>query len=218
MEFLLVYGTALLVGSLHALEPDHMAAVTSFAVRRPHARASVAFGLRWALGHGGAILLVGALIIAVGLRFPEAAEHWLERFVGAVLIALGAWTAYSARRLHVHRHVHDDGRVHAHLHSHALTESHAHRHGATAVGMIHGLAGTAPAVALVPLASLDSATEGIAYLFAFGLGTGIGMGLYALVAGLVIGRAAFASERLARGIAKTTGIATIAIGVFWMVR
>lgn len=218
MELALVYGTALLLGSIHALEPDHMAAVTSFAVRRPTARRSLGFGLRWALGHGGAILIVGALMIAVGLRFPEVAEHWLERSVGVVLIGLGLWTLTGARQLHVHRHAHDDGTVHAHMHSHALTEAHDHRHGATAIGLLHGLAGTAPAVALVPLTTFETPVLAIGYLGVFGIGTAVGMGLYALIAGLVVGRAAFVSERLARGVTRLTGVATIAIGLFWIVR
>lgn len=218
MEFALVYGTALLLGSLHALEPDHMAAVTSFAVRRPRARDSLRFGLRWALGHGGAILVAGTLMIAIGLRLPDAAGHWLERAVGVVLIGLGIWTLSGARELHVHGHAHHDGTRHAHLHSHALTDEHDHRHGATAIGLLHGLAGTAPAVALVPLTTFDAPVLAIGYLAVFGLGTALGMGLYALIAGVIVGRAAFVSERLARGVARLTGVATIAVGLVWVVR
>jgi ABC-type nickel/cobalt efflux system permease component RcnA len=218
MEIPVLYGTALLLGSLHALEPDHMAAVTTFTVRRPRGGSSVGFGLRWALGHGGAILIVGTLIIAAGLRFPDAAGHFLERAVGVVLIGLGLWTLVGSRRLHAHRHEHGDGTVHAHLHSHAVAEHHDHGHGATAIGLLHGLAGTAPAVALVPLATFDTPALAIGYLAIFGVGTALGMALYALVAGLIVGRAAFASERLARGLAAFTGAATIAIGLVWVLR
>jgi len=218
MNLLLAYTTALLVGSVHALDADHMAAVTAFAVRRPHWREAAGFGLRWALGHGAAVVLVGAGILLIGVRFPDGTDALLERLVGFVLIGLGAWTVWSARRIHAHEHVHGDGTPHVHLHSHAFVRSHDHRHGATAVGVLHGLAGSAPAVALVPVASFDSAGQGIVYLLLFAVGTAAGMALYAMLAGLVIGRAAVRSERLARGLGIATGCITMAVGAVWLIR
>ncbi len=46
--------TAVSLGFLHALEPDHMAAVTTFVSRRPRPREAVGFGVRWGLGHSAA--------------------------------------------------------------------------------------------------------------------------------------------------------------------
>lgn len=218
MSLLLLYGTALLVGSVHALEPDHMAAVTSFAVRRPRWRDAVRFGIRWAAGHGAAIVLVGTCMLLVGLRFPDAATEWLERGVGVVLVGLGAWTIRGAKRLHAHRHVHRDGTVHAHVHSHAIVEDHEHRHAATVVGVLHGLAGTAPAVALVPITNFESPAAGVLYLVLFAVGTACGMALYALLAGFLVGRGAFRSERTARTLAIVTGCVTMAVGVLWLGR
>lgn len=217
MSIVLLYATALLVGSLHALEPDHLAAVTSFAVRRPRWREAVRYGVRWALGHGAAIVGAGTVLLLIGLRLPAATTHWLERGVGLVLVGLGAWTIAGARRLHAHTHVHADGTVHAHLHSHALVHDHDHRHAATAVGLLHGLAGTAPAVALVPLAGFDSAGVGIAWLVVFAIGTACGMAVYALLAGLVAGRVALRSAPLARWLALATGCLTIGVGILWLV-
>jgi ABC-type nickel/cobalt efflux system permease component RcnA len=218
MSLLLLYGTALLVGSVHALEPDHMAAVTSFAVRRPRWRDAVRFGIQWAAGHGAAIVLVGTGMLIVGLRFPEGATEVLERGVGVLLIGLGAWTIAGARRLHAHRHRHRDGTAHEHIHSHAIVKGHDHRHGATVVGVLHGLAGTAPAVALVPITSFESPAAGVMYLVIFAVGTACGMALYALLAGFVVGRAAFRSERVARWLAVVTGCVTIGVGALWLVR
>jgi nickel/cobalt transporter (NicO) family protein len=218
MSLVLLYGTALLIGSLHALEPDHMAAVTSFAVRRPRWRDAMGYGVRWAVGHGAAIVGAGTLLLLIGLQLPDASMHWLERGVGAVLIGLGIWTIAGAGRLHAHAHRHADGTVHAHVHSHALVRDHDHRHAATAVGLLHGLAGSAPAVALVPLARFDSAGAGIAWLVVFAVGTAFGMALYALLAGFVAGRLAVRSAPLARWLATATGCLTIGVGVLWLVR
>lgn len=218
MSLLLLYGTALIVGSAHALEPDHMAAVTSFAVRRPRWREAVRFGIDWAAGHGAAIVLVGTCMLVIGLRFPDGATDLLERGVGVLLLGLGAWTVSGARRMHAHQHVHRDGTMHEHVHSHAIVKDHDHRHGATVVGVLHGLAGTAPAVALVPITTFDSALAGVIYLIVFAVGTACGMALYALLAGFVVGRAAFHSARTARLLAVATGCVTMAVGALWLAR
>lgn len=214
----LTYATALVLGTVHALEADHMAAVTSFAVRRPGIRESVRFGVRWSIGHGGAIVLIGTGLLLLGIHLPHAAGHWLERLVGMVMVGLGVWTFRGARALHAHTHVHDGGVVHGHLHSHAVHDGHDHGHAATAVGLLHGLAGSGSAVALIPLVGFDSPASGIVYLVLFAVGTIAGMALYGLLAGVVLGRAAEGSVRLARLLARVTGVFTVAIGLVWLLR
>ena len=196
--------TAVILGSLHAFEADHMAAVTSFVVRKPRPRDAMRFGLQWALGHGGAILIAGAFLIFVGLAIPENATGIMERLVGVALVILGASTAWMAHRAHVRAHTHPD--------------EHSHNRAPTAIGLMHGLAGAAPAVALVPLAVIDSAVSGLAYLLLFGIGTAVSMAAYAAAAGYFAGRASGISERVGRGIGQLTGLTTIAIGIFWLIR
>jgi nickel/cobalt exporter len=213
----LPFVTAAILGSLHAFEADHLAAVTSFAVQKPTARQSVSFGFRWAIGHGTAILLAGLMLIFLGLRIPEDASVILERGVGVVLIALGAWTMMATRAMHAHEHVHAGSR-HVHLHSHLLDGNHNHEHAPTLVGLLHGLAGAAPAVALVPLAMFDSAFSGVSYLLLFAAGTAVSMSVYALFAGYVAGRATRFAEKLGRAVGQLTGVSTMIIGIIWLVR
>jgi nickel/cobalt transporter (NicO) family protein len=193
-----------MLGSLHAFEADHMAAVTSFVVRRPRPGDAVRFGLQWALGHGGAILIAGAFLLFVGLAIPENATGIMERLVGVALILLGLSTAWAAHRAHVRSHIHKF--------------SNSQIPTPTAIGLMHGLAGAAPAVALVPLAVVDSAVSGLAYLLLFALGTAISMAAYAAAAGFFAGRASGISERFGRNIGRLTGLSTIAIGIFWLIR
>jgi sulfite exporter TauE/SafE len=218
MSMFVLYATALLLGSLHAAEADHMAAVTSFAVRRPGVRAAVGFGVRWSAGHGGAIVLIGGALLLLGVQVPETTTHWLERLVGLVMIGLGAWTFRGASRLHAHPHAHGSGPAHTHVHSHALGDSHDHGHAVTAVGLLHGLAGSGSAVALIPVIGFDSPAAGILYLVVFAAGTIAAMAVYGLLAGSIVGRAAHNSLRLARNIARTTGMFTILVGFIWLLR
>jgi ABC-type nickel/cobalt efflux system permease component RcnA len=239
MDPFALYLTALALGAAHTFEPDHVAAVSAFVVRRPRPREAMAYGVRWAIGHGGVILVAGTVLVALRLRVSADAGAVLERLVGATLIALGLWVFIGARRLHAHRHAHADGTVHVHLHAHERptsgdghghghsapaagsvapppTPGHGHRHAATAIGALHGLAGTAPAVALLPMASLDAPGPALAYLAVFGVGTAVAMGLYAMLAGVVAGRAAAHSGALGRGLARCAGIGSVAVGVWWL--
>ena len=218
MSFELPFLTALILGSLHAFEADHLAAVTSFAVQKPTARQSMGFGFRWALGHGTSILIAGMLLIFLGLKIPESASHIMERSVGLVLVLLGAWTVVATRALHAHEHSHGPAEKHVHFHSHLTSREHEHKHGPTIVGLMHGLAGAAPAVALVPLAMIDSAFSGIGYLLLFAAGTAAAMSVYALFAGYVAGRATRIAESVGRAVGQLTGIGTIAIGIVWLIK
>lgn len=198
---LMILGTALVLGAVHTFEADHLAAVSAFVVRRPRVFDALGYGLRWALGHGGAILAVGSLLILFRLHLPESAGVVLERLVGLSLVLLGTWVFMGARRLHAH----------------GTREVHAHHGAAGAMGALHGLAGTAPAVALLPLAGMESAGPAVLYLVAFGLGTAASMGVYAMAAGWAAGRAAGRSGSLGRGLARVAGLGSVAVGLFWLV-
>jgi nickel/cobalt exporter len=217
MNSLLPFATALLLGATHALEADHMAAVTAFAVRRPSPRSAALFGVRWAFGHGLVVVLAGTAIFALGVRLAPDNVAWVDRLVGVALVVLGVWTASRARTLHAHEHRHADGTTHAHLHAHdAQHDTHDHQHGATLMGVLHGLAGTVPVLALLPITRLDSPVMAFGYLLLFAAGTAVAMALYAMFAGIIVGRAAVRSERIARVFVLATGIATAALGVAWV--
>jgi cytochrome c biogenesis protein CcdA len=159
-------------------------------------------------------------LLFVGKAVPTAWSETLDRVVGVAMILLGIWALRSVRTLHAHEHTHADGTHHTHLHHHDVGGSpdHAHRHAATAFGMLHGLAGTGPAVALVPLITLRSTGQGALYLFLFGLGTALGMGSYALIAGTVANRIGAVSERLGRILATASGLFAMGVGVIWILR
>lgn len=200
---LLPLATALVAGFAHALEADHMAAVTTFVARRPSAREAVRFGIRWGVGHSLAIFVVGGALIALGLRFPEGLSRGLEFGVGGLLVVLGLWLLWSV----------------LHGGAHALAgaeEGHAHRGATTWVGVAHGLAGTAPLLALLPVTLSASPASAVGYLLFFGVGTIAGMGSYALVAGAVFRRAGERFPGLAGALRTTTAVGSAALGVFWM--
>ena len=196
--------TAVSLGFLHALEPDHMAAVTTFVSRRPRPAEALGFGLRWGLGHSAAILVVGSALIALGINVPEGVVAGLEFGVGTMLLALGVWLLWSV----------------VHGEAHALADpdhGHDHRHGSAWVGLAHGLAGTAPLVAVVTVTVSSSPWVAGVYLLLFGVGTTAGMGLYAAAAGALFHQARHRIPALGGTLRTLTALGSAVLGVFWMV-
>jgi cytochrome c biogenesis protein CcdA len=181
------------LGIVHAFDADHVMALSVFATNeRSRARAVVA-GLRWALGHGAAVLLAGIGLLLLGRSLPPAASLWAERGVGVAMIGLGlyVWLDLWRHRPHLHFHVHEGLEPHAHWHVHepgahharrgSHASAHRHRHAPLMVGALHGLAGSAPLLAVIA-ASTRSAAIGIGYLLCFAIGVALAT---AVVSGLL---------------------------------
>jgi nickel/cobalt transporter (NicO) family protein len=205
MDQLPLYLTPLVLGFVHALEPDHMAAVTTFVSRRPRLRDAMGFGLRWGLGHSGAILLVGMGLILGGVRIPPSVATGMEFGVGTLLLALGLWLLWGV----VH------GGAHA-LARHA-EDGHSHDRGSLWVGVAHGLSGTAALLTLLPVTLIRSSWAAGGYLFLFGVGTTLAMALYAGVAGMVFQQAGRRSPAVGGTLRAATALGSAALGIFWMV-
>jgi len=172
-----------LLGLRHAFEPDHLAAVSTLATRPGGKRlwSAARLGLVWGLGHTVTVGAVALLVIALGVRLPEALWPAAELVVAALLVLLGGvvvWR-YARGRWHMHLHRHDAA-PHFHLHSHADNPQHAHVHAVAdarrslGFGVAHGLAGSGAIAALLVAAAPD-ATARLVYFIAFGTGTIIGM-------------------------------------------
>lgn len=226
----LVLGTACMLGALHALELDHMLAVTTFVSRRPALRTAAGFGMRWGIGHSVAVLAAGGVLIATGVRLPERYDAIGEALVGLMLAGLGAWALVSARKLHLHSAEEHGGHAHLHLHAAARrphehahhgadATGHDHSHGSiTLVGLLHGLAGTSGVVALVPVTMMDRAALGVGYLAAFGVGVTVAMMVFALAAAIAVRQATVRSLVWGRRVAAAIGVSGLGVGVWWMGR
>lgn len=180
------------LGMLHALDADHIIAVTGLSSmgdaddRRLNKRQSLVFCSRWALGHGGALLLIGAAVYFLGMAIPKELSQVAESLVGVVLILLGVYVLWDMlrKRAHIHFHQHQGLPDHAHWHRHDQAKKthkkdpHKHAHAPVLVGVLHGTAGSAPLLALLPLSQMSSPWVGFSYLMLFGLGVFLSMILF----------------------------------------
>lgn len=224
MSTILLLG--LLMGMQHALEADHVAAVSSIVCRDRSARRILRHGAVWGLGHAVTLIAVAGLVLATGLAMGDALAAWLEGAVGAMLILLGSHVLYRLirDRVHFHMHRHDGGTVHLHAHSHAGQSARGHGFGhvhdhpkglpvrTLLVGMMHGLAGSAVLVVLVASTIRDPLT-GLLYVLLFGAGSIAGMAALSALIAIPLAwtaRTLTTANRLLQG---AVGVATVGLGV-----
>jgi high-affinity nickel permease len=219
-----ILGLGFLLGMQHALEADHIAAVSSIAARRSHVSDIVKHGLTWGFGHTLTLFVFAGVAILLGRAIPDSVAKPIEGAVGIMLIGLGAhvlWRLWRDR-VHFHRHGHDDGTVHFHAHSHAGDTApharavHAHEHGfrwrTLLVGLMHGMAGSA-ALLVLAATQVASPAAGLIYVLLFGIGSMIGMGLLSLVIAVPLAFSARFLTAANRALQGAVGCVTIAIGI-----
>jgi high-affinity nickel permease len=219
-----IIGLGFLLGMQHALEADHIAAVSSIAARRSEVGDIVKHGLTWGLGHTLTLFVFAGAAILLGHAIPGELARPLETAVGLMLVGLGAhvlWRLWRDR-VHFHRHSHDGGVVHFHAHSHAgetiphAYAPHTHAHGfrwrTLLVGLTHGMAGSA-ALLVLTVAQTSSAVAGLGYIALFGIGSMAGMGLLSTMIAVPIAVSARWLTWANRSLQGTVGLVTVAIGL-----
>jgi ABC-type nickel/cobalt efflux system permease component RcnA len=177
-----------LLGIRHALDADHVAAVMTIATGKRTVRRSALIGFCWGMGHTVILLLVAVAVVFFKLTISSTWAKVFEAGVGVMLVALGVSLALALwrERLHLHSHSHEDGQEHRHMHAHGHGGHHDHLHRfrleykSLAVGMVHGLAGSA-ALLLIVLATVPSFSVGMLYILIFGIGSILGMVLLAIL-------------------------------------
>ena len=214
-------GLGFLLGLRHAMEADHVAAVSTFVSRERTLLRSCLRGTFWGIGHTTALLAAGIAVIAFKIHIPPEFERIVETVIALVLILLGGHVllrAVGSLSLHSHEHVHDGVR-HRHTHVHIGPRgAHDHVHlfadarKPLLLGLLHGLGGGG-ALVLVVLTTLPSPAAAFLYILVFGLGSTAGMLVLSGLIGLPFKLLAGGSERLTTVLQMVVGLVSIAIGV-----
>ena len=184
---LAILGLGLVIGLRHALDTDHLAAVTAIVCERKNLLSSILIGGLWGVGHTLSLLIAGIGVLALNLRI-ERYEKMLEFCVALMLIGLGGnvlWRLYrqltAPRPLPVEEW--QGGPSASVIDSQPPPTSQSWNLRPLAVGMVHGLAGSA-GLMLGVLATIRSLPLALAYIVIFGLGSIGGMMIMSLVIGL----------------------------------
>ncbi len=154
----------------------------------------------WGCGHSSVLCAAAVTLALLGMRVAPVFETAFETAVGAVLIVLGLWRLSMALR---------DGRK-------AQANGHTSPMLPLWVGMLHGLAGTAGIMLVVPLLLLESLPAYAAYLACFCAGSILSMTLF--TSALARAQGAFIT-RLSHGrlwLGAGAGVLSSGMGVWWL--
>ena len=191
LEIIGILSLGFILGLKHALDADHLIAVTAMVSNKKSLVGSSLVGASWGLGHTISLLCIGLIVIVLDIHIPKEAAIIFESCVAIMLIMLGAQLVrklYRGEILHIH-------------------ENKGHKH-SLLIGMIHGIAGSA-ALMLLILTTIDIHYVQILYITIFGIGSIIGMMLMSTLIGLpfmVAMNQSLETHKLIRGIAGLTSI------------
>nr|WP_246860987.1 urease accessory protein UreH [Bacillus sp. REN3] len=177
------------LGIKHALEPDHVIAVSTIAGRHKSFWRSGFLGVFWGIGHTATLLAVFAILSLTKLTIPVRWEMSFELAVGIMLIYLG----FSAFKKPTKK-----------AKSNKKLENKQFFMKSLFIGQIHGLAGSA-AMTLLTLSMVDSFLEACLYIGTFGVGTILGMFLFTIVVSVPF----FFSGKINRAERILTGAASV---------
>ena len=208
--------------------PDHLAAVTPFAIESKKKAWKV--GLFWAIGHLLGMLSIGFLFLLFKNFIPvEKISAHSEKFVGILLIGLSIWIFYQLfkkdkNHQHIHIHVENNGVIHKHSHKHKDETNHNHQHkklkqnnmASLSFGFVHGLAGIAHFLLFLPVLGFTSKLDATQYIIGFGIGTIIAMVSYAFVIGRITTSKNAHNAHFFKGIRFASGLFALIIGIYWL--
>jgi nickel/cobalt exporter len=225
---LFVAGLGLLLGMRHSTDADHVVAISTIVSKQRSIRNAAIIGSVWGLGHTITIFVVGSLIILFGVEIPPRLGLSMEFCVALMLILLGILNLTGLMQ-----------RITAHFAPPPIVQktqlSPTITYGKTrmreridhsiatfglfqcirplAIGLVHGLAGSA-AIALLVLTTIHNPYWATIYLVIFGIGTMIGMMCMTAAIAVPLTFAADRFANLSRYFGLVSGMVSLCFGSF----
>jgi hypothetical protein len=196
-----------LLGLRHAMEADHLAAISTIVTERRSLLSSSLVGTLWGFGHTLALLIAGVGVLLLRYRMTDRMAHAFELCVGIMLVLLGANVLSTlVRGAASHGHDQTSGAPHSHADVWLVARPFV-------VGMVHGVAGSAPLL-LLTLTVISSPLVAFSYIAVFGVGSIMGMTIMSV---LVSVPARLTVEHFARtnlALRSLSGVFSIGLGLF----
>ncbi|MBA9025561.1 HoxN/HupN/NixA family nickel/cobalt transporter [Peribacillus huizhouensis] len=221
VSFLSILALGFVLGIKHAIEPDHIIAVSTIASQSKKLLRSSLAGVFWGIGHTATLFIVGIILIFMKGEIPEEWAMSLEFLVGIMLVYLGVTTFLSFKNIHIHEHEHNR-EEHKHVHSHEHSGQHEHKHHqkkvsylkSSLIGLVHGLAGSG-AMVLLTMSTVQDVWEGAIYILIFGIGTVVGMLFFTTIIGIPF---VFSAKKLSlnKTFTQITGVVSTVFGIYYM--
>lgn len=220
-SFGLMASIGFLLGMRHATDADHVIAVSTIVSKERGLLKAGLIGALWGVGHTLTIFAVGIAIIVFKIAIPTRLGLSMEFSVGLMLILLGVLnlSGWMQRWISKVEHIHDSRIPGIHLHAAnapAVRDGRMNRWNLArplAVGIVHGMAGSA-AIALLVMTTIPTPLWEIFYILIFGIGTIAGMMLITACIALPI---SYTSKRFSAWNHKliyASGLLSLCFGLF----
>ncbi|MED4203933.1 sulfite exporter TauE/SafE family protein [Neobacillus mesonae] len=204
ITLLSILALGFILGLKHAIEPDHVIAVTTIASQSKKLWNASLAGVFWGIGHTATLFIIGIILILIKNDISDKWSMSLEFLVGIMLVYLGIVSILSFRK---------SGREEGHTHTDKSYIKGSYMK-SVVIGLIHGLAGSA-AMVLLTMSTVDSVWEGALYILIFGLGTITGMLTFTTIIGLPFVLST-KRKKINRSLTLTAGIVSTVFGVYYM--
>ncbi|MBI2611285.1 urease accessory protein UreH [Candidatus Gottesmanbacteria bacterium] len=194
----------LLLGLKHAMEADHVVAVTTLLTEYKNLWKSSLVGMFWGLGHTTILFVIGLVVLMLRINIPKNVSLFFETLVGVMLVILGIRAIVVGSSIHIHKHKHES-LEHSHVHS-------GLHHRSFLIGVVYGIAGSG-ALMLLVLTSINSIVLGLIYIIVFGIGSIAGMMGMSFVIGLPVYFSMRKFKAIESWIRVGAGILSILLGI-----
>lgn len=237
-----VLATAGLLGVTHAIEPDHVAGISSLTSRYGDARLSALVGACFSIGHAAVVVVWVALAYLVlgQTSFPPMFDTLGTAAAGLLLGVFGAVMAVSGLRAAVYEHDHG-GESHTHVHvrlpflgmdsnhdDHGAHATHAahddHGRGVTAylkIGLVGALFTLSPPLSMLAFTStllpqFDGGIVGLA-VATYAVSITVAMSLVGAGAGTLFGLTKGRGVRVFGAVQTVAGVGVVALAATMVV-
>ena len=196
----------------HALEPDHLAALSTLLTGERNVRKAAWLGAYWGIGHTLTLLVAGTLLVVLRADMPAMASDVLAGAVVLLLVGFGFRAIYlSAGQVSAAPDALPCARSDVGIYAPSGRWTLARR--PLLVGAVHGLAGSGALTALV-MATIPSIGARLIYLVLFGVGSTLGMAALSGLMGWPIACVG-AHGAVARCVSLAVGCISIMLGLYW---
>lgn len=199
----------LMVGIFHAFDADHVVAMATLVNQKSKKKEILKYATKWGGGHGGILLFLGCLLAFVGVELPAWFVHYSEVMVGVLLVYLGVrlWF-FLKNNLNIYK-----SNSYESINENINENAGPHDHTPLFIGMLHGVAGSAPVLALLPN-MLE--TQFLLHIFLFSTGCLLGMFCFGLALGVFQLHIKQINSTLAHTFARLLSITSISLGTYWV--
>lgn len=214
ITLLSVLALGFLLGIKHAIEPDHVIAVSTIASKSKKLWDASLAGVFWGIGHTATLFTIGIILIVMKGDLSDKWSMTLEFLVGIMLVYLGIASLLSSKKNKQQADLQEEHPTIDYLENNPVNKKEQSYLKSLFIGFVHGLAGSA-AMVLLTMSTVNTVWQGSLYILIFGVGTTIGMLVFTTILGLPF---VLSKKRLtlSRNLIIATAMISVLFGVYYM--